>query len=82
MEKEELKKLDTEALNKKLANNKFFGWLMLSASIAILILLGEQISRTGEINYLEFIIPLCSLASLPFLWREIKTIKAELAERK
>ncbi len=82
MEKEELKQLDTEALRKKLASNKVFGWIMLIASIAILILLGEQISRTGEINYMEFIIPLCCLASLPFLWREIKTIKAELADRK
>jgi len=82
MEKEELKELSTEALSKKLSQNKTFGWLMLSASIAILVLLGEQIMRTGEINYMEFIVPLCSLASLPFLWQEVKALKAEIASRK
>lgn len=82
MEKEELKALSTETLNKKLSTQKTFGWIMLVASIAILILLGEQIMRTGEINYMEFIVPLCCLASLPFLWQEIKAIKAEIVSRK
>lgn len=81
MEKEKLKELSTEALRKKLSTQKTFGWIMLIASIAILILLGEQIMRTGEINYMEFIIPLCSLAGLPFLWQEVKAIKQELNRR-
>ena len=82
MEKEELIKLSTEALSKKLSTQKTFGWLMLSASIAILILLWDKTRKTGEFNYMELIIPLCCLASLPFLWKELKVMKAEIESRK
>lgn len=82
MEKEELRKLDTEALNKKISSNKMMGGLLLGASIFILILLGEKTRRTGEFNYMELIIPLCCLATLPFIRQEQKNIKAELETRK
>jgi len=32
--------------------------------------------------YMELIIPLCCFASLPFLWKELKVIKAEIESRK
>ena len=82
MEKEELKKLNTEELSKKLSQNKVLGWLLLGASIAIFIMLGEKTNRTGEFNFMELIIPLCCLASLPFLWQEIKAINTEIETRK
>jgi len=82
MEKEALKKLSTEELIKKLSHNKVLGWLLLGVSIAILIMLGEKSNRTGEFDYMELIIPLCCLSSLPFLWQELKAIKQEIASRK
>lgn len=82
MEKEELKELSTEALSKKLSTQKTFGGLMLSASLAILVLLWDKARKTGEFNYLELIIPLCCFASLPFLWKELKAIKVEIESRK